>query len=197
MTNVLLKYVGFFCCLFLIRYYNFFHIVLPVREFVPSGSEPTISTFLIYNFGLSVFYYLIKFVIVGAILTTGLFLNKTHHDKANFGQLFTLGVSAEFIFLLSDLVKSIYFTFIATQYTELQFANLYPLSIFNLIDSDLGVLTYAFQILNGFEFLYFLYLARGISILIQSSFKEALGIVLYSYGSLLILWVLIMTYFNL
>ena len=198
MSSFLLKFAGFFCCLFLIKYYSFFYITLPVREFIPNGSTPTIVTFLIYNFGLSVLYYPFKFIVIVTILTFGIFLNKKYQDQANFGKLLTLAVSAEFIFLLSDVVKILYFTFYTTSYHELQFANFYPLSLFNLLNTHASSsFSYAFQVLNGFECIYIIYLVNGVSNLTEASFEESLGMVSYSYGFILIIWVLMVTCLNL
>jgi hypothetical protein len=197
MISTVVRYGCFFLAVFATRYYSFFFIVLPAREFVSNNSQPTFSSFLLLNFCLSIFYYLIKFLSVISILYAGLFFYKTSYEKVSFVQLFNLTVNCEFVFLLSDAVKIFYFEFYLTDITEPQFVNFYPLSIFNMFNGDWGLLSYLLQVLNGFEFLYIILLSRGISALTQSSFGNGLKVVSFSYGALLILWVLIITYLNL
>ena len=116
-----------------------------------------------------------------------------------FKQLWGFVITAEFIFLLIPIFKIIWFYFFQTNYTleDLQF--FYPLSAINIVGyEDLEPwLIYPFQVLNFFELAYWLILAYFIGKAIETTMDHGLKIVASSYGSALLLWVVVIMFFTL
>lgn len=188
---------GFLITLFLIKYYDFFYLYLPIRTFIAGGdSQQTISSFTIYNYLLKASFYLLKFLLIATILSGGIFLegNKNKLKVASIGDLYTLAMSAEFIFLLADMVKIIDFTFISTDYQDLDYLNYHPFSLFRLINVNPDSLfSYPLQSLNVFEFAYVGALGHGLKKLQFPNNNTGYRVVFFSYGSALVVWTVIIS----
>lgn len=201
MPNRLLIPILFFIALFIIRYYDFFYLYLPVRVYSMGGSyEPTLTSFLVYNYLLKIFLIGLKFLTVASVLAAGIFLegkvNKT--EMVGFRDLLVLAILAEFVLLGSDLTKIIHFTFINPSYDLEQYESFFPLSLFNALSVDgASEFAYVLQTLNLFEAAYIAVLIWGLRRLQYPQGLKAVEVTLFSYGSLLVIWMLIMTYFML
>jgi len=149
---------------------------------------------------------LIKTALVASILYIGTFFySKT---KVTFKQLWDIVVKAEFVFLLVGVLKIIWFYFFQTSYTLEDLQYFYPLSILNIVGYK-GLdawFIYPLQTLNLFELAYWLILAYYISKIASptknfegNNYKMDFGlkIVATSYGSALLLWVVVVMFFTL
>ncbi len=145
----------------------------------------------------------IKTTLVASVLYIGtFFFSKT---KVTFKQLFNAVVKAEFVFLGVGVLKIIWFYFFQTNYTLEDLQYFYPLSALNIVGYK-GLdnwFIYPLQVLNLFELAYWLLLAYFIGKLAFTEKDKGkpmdLGfkIVASSYGSALLLWVVVVMFFTL
>ena len=140
---------------------------------------------------------LIKTVLIASTLYIGtFFFSKV---EVTFKQLWGFVLTAEFVFLLVPLFKTVWFYFFQTNYTLEDLQYFYPLSALNIVGYT-GLepwFIYPFQTLNLFEFAYWLVLAFYIGKATQTNMDEGLKIVVCSYGSALLLWVVAIMFFTL
>jgi hypothetical protein len=198
MTNWRVTLPGFFILLFLIKYYDFFYLYLSVRSFtMGSEYEPTIASFALYNYVFKVIFYLGKFLIIAGVLNTGILLesNRNSEQIVSFGKLFLIAIAAEYFLLAIDAVKILDFTFFSTNYTEQDYLNYYPLSLFSLLDISVNsFLAPLLQTINLFEAAYVIFLANALGRFQYPERTRAIRVTIYSYGSMLLIWVLMITY---
>ena len=151
-------------------------------------------------------YIALKTCIISSVLYIGTFFySKT---KITFKQLLNIVLKAEFIFLLIPILKIIWFYFIQTNYTLEDLQYFYPLSALNIVgykNIDAWFI-YPLQTLNLFEVAYWLFLAYYIGKLaspsvagVQNKYPIDFGlkIVASSYGSALLLWVVLIMFVTL
>jgi hypothetical protein len=140
---------------------------------------------------------LIKTSLIASVLYIGtFFFSKV---TVSFKQLWTIVISAEFVFLLVPLFKIAWFYFFQTNYKLEDIQYFYPLSALNIVGYK-GLeawFIYPFQTLNLFELAYWLILAYYIGKATQSNMDSGLKIVGYSYGSALLLWVVTIMFITL
>lgn len=146
---------------------------------------------------------LLKITLISSVLYVGTFFySKT---KITFKQLFSVVVKAEFVFLGVGVLKIIWFYFFQTNYTLEDLQYFYPLSALNIVGYK-GLeawFVYPFQVLNLFELAYWLILAYFIGKLAFTTKDKGkpmdlgLKIVASSYGSALLLWVVVVMFFTL
>ena len=149
---------------------------------------------------------LIKTLTVATIIYIGSFFYSK--NKITFKQLLNAVIKAEFVFLGVGVLKIIWFYFFQTSYTleDLQYLQyFYPLSALNIVGYQ-GLeswFIYPLQVLNLFELAYWLLLAYFIGKLAFTEKDKGkpmdLGfkIVASSYGSALLLWVVVVMFFTL
>lgn len=149
------------------------------------------------------FLLLIKITLISSILCVGAFFYSK--AKVTFKQLFNAVVKAEFVFLGVGVAKIIWFYFFQTNYTLEDLQYFYPLSALNIVGYE-GLdawFIYPLQVLNLFELAYWLVLAFFIGKLAFTEKDKGkpmdLGfkIVASSYGSALLLWVVVIMFFTL
>ena len=146
---------------------------------------------------------LIKTSIIASVLYIGTFFYSK--AKVTFKQLFNAVVKAEFVFLGVGVLKIVWFYFFQTNYTLEDLQYFYPLSALNIVGYK-GLdawFIYPLQVLNLFELAYWLLLAYFIGKLAFTEKDKGkpmdLGfkIVASSYGSALLLWVVVVMFFTL
>lgn len=146
---------------------------------------------------------LIKTAIISSVLYIGTFFYSK--NKVTFKQLFNAVIKAEFVFLLVGVAKIIWFYFFQTNYTLEDLQYFYPLSALNIVGYK-GLdnwFIYPLQVLNLFELAYWLLLSYFIGKLAFTEKDKGkpmdLGfkIVASSYGSALLLWVVVVMFFTL
>ena len=148
-------------------------------------------------------FLLIKATIIASILYVGAFFYSK--AKVTFKQLFNAVVKAEFVFLGVGVAKIFWFYFFQTSYTLEDLQYFYPLSALNIVGYE-GLdawFIYPLQVLNLFELGYWLLLSYFIGKLAFTEKDKGkpmdLGfkIVASSYGSALLLWVVVIMFFTL
>lgn len=140
---------------------------------------------------------LIKTSLIASILYMGIFFFSK--IPITFKQLWNFAIIAEFIFLIVPIIKTIWFYFFQTNYTIEDIQYFFPLSALNIVDYK-GLepwLIYPFQIINLFELAYWLVLAYLIGKTTETNMDRGLKIVASSYGSALLLWVVVIMFFTL
>lgn len=125
--------------------------------------------------------------------------------KIEFGKLFKIALLADFVFVLGALAKLVILIFFKEISTleDLQFS---PLSVMELLDSSTidMLFVYPLSLLNVFELGYFLVLAWLLITVLNEANEErpvkygkSLQIVTVSYGSGLLLWVVLVMFLTL
>ena len=133
--------------------------------------------------------YLWKFTSLGFIIWVGCFL---FGYRVTFSQCWGLVLVAEFVFLVPELIKIVWFLAIKTDPTYYDIQAFYPLSLMNLIDYQELPSRYAypFKALNLFEPLYWYILALGIRHFARKGMNPAWFIVLGFYVPIFLLWLI-------
>lgn len=148
-------------------------------------------------------FLLIKIILIASIFYVGTFFYSK--SKITFKQLFNIVVNAEFVFVGVGVFKIVWFYFFQTSYTLEDVQYFYPLSALNIVGyKDLEVwFIYPLQVLNLFELTYWLLLSYFLG---KLAFTEndkdkpmdlGFKIVASSYGSALLLWVVVVMFFTL
>lgn len=146
---------------------------------------------------------LIKMSIIASIIYIGAFFYSK--AKVTFKQLFNAVVKAEFVFLGVGVLKIVWFYFFQTNYTLEDLQYFYPLSALNIVGykSLDAWFIYPLQVLNLFELAYWLLLSYFVGKLAFTEKDKGkpmdLGfkIVASSYGSALLLWIVVVMFFTL
>ena len=155
------------------------------------------------SYSLLILFLIIKTTIIASVLYIGTFFYSK--AKVTFKQLFNTVVKAEFVFLSVGVLKIVWFYFFQTNYTLEDLQYFYPLSALNIVGYQ-GLeswFIYPLQVLNLFELAYWLLLAYFIGKLAFTEKDKGkpmdLGfkIVASSYGSALLLWVVVVMFFTL
>jgi hypothetical protein len=139
--------------------------------------------------------YLVKFTLVSFCIVTGTLLANV---KISFKRVFQVVLVAEVIFFLPVLLRLGWFALVQTDYQLAEMQYFTPLSLANLFDvSKLEIWwVYPFQVANLFEVAYWLLLAYGLHLHTQREYESMLRLVLSSYGSGLLLWVVLVMFLN-
>jgi hypothetical protein len=133
--------------------------------------------------------YAWKFTVLGLVIWIGCFL---FGYRVTYSQCWGIVLMAEFVFLLPELVKIIWFLVIHSDPNYYDIQAFYPLSIMNLVDyQELPThYAYPFKALNLFELLYWYVLALGVAHFGKRGMKPAWTIVLGFYVPVFLLWLL-------
>lgn len=134
-------------------------------------------------------WVLLKWLLVTLCLQAGLVVS---NQRAPFASVWRLVVRAEWVFVLLASVRLVRFLLIRETFTLEDLQLFYPLSALNLFDQ--GSLepwwVYPFQVINVFEVIYWVVLARGLGRITGSGFGRSLNLVATGYGTGLLIWVL-------
>ena len=148
-------------------------------------------------------YILLKSSFIAVVLNIGIFFFSK--IEITFKRIWICVIKAEFLFLLVPILKIVWFCFFETSYTLEDLQYFYPLSALNIVGYK-GLdswFVYPLQVLNLFELAYWLLLAYFIGKLAFTEKDKGkpmdLGfkIVASSYGSALLLWVVVVMFFTL
>jgi hypothetical protein len=131
--------------------------------------------------------YLWKFTVIGFVIWVGCFL---YGYRVTFSQCFGIVIVSEYIFLLPECLKILYFLFIRTDPNLYDIKAYYPFSLMNFFDYYTIDKRYVYPLkaLNIFEVIYWALLVSGIHFYARKSKKVAWFIVLSTYGLIFFLW---------
>lgn len=144
---------------------------------------------------------LLRVFYTSVFLFIGIFFTE---QKIEFGKIFKVALLADFIFVLSALVRLVMFIFFV-EVSSLEDFGFQPLSILGLVDQNAvnPVFLYPLGRVNIFQFLYFFVLAALFKWLLNETgtkpynYWKSLRLVVVSYGSGLLLWILFIMFFTL
>ena len=131
--------------------------------------------------------YAWKFTVIGFVLYTACFL---YGYKISFSQCWGIALTSEFIFLIPETLKIIWFLTVKQDPTLYDIRAFYPLSLMHFFDyySLDKKWAYPLKALNVFEILYWWLLYLGLHQLINRSRKIILYLVTSTYIPLFFLW---------
>lgn len=143
-------------------YYDFFDQQMSferITEFIDVSKRFEWITYIIIPI-----YLLVKFFIVAACLSVGVLLFGYNID---FKKLFHIALLADVIFIVPPIIKIFWFGVAFTDYNLTDIQYFFPLSAISLVNPKQvdGWLLYPLQMLNIFEFLYWIALALGLKII--------------------------------
>jgi len=151
----------------------------------PEGSWLTVRSALQY---LTIpLVYCWKFLVLGFVIWVGSFM---YGYRVTFEQCWRIVMSAEFVFLIPEILKILFFLFIETEPDYYRINAFYPLSLINLFN-EAGIderFHYPLKALNLFEIIYMYLLAHGLMFFSNRPLRNTITIVLISYLPLLLAW---------
>jgi hypothetical protein len=193
---ILILFSVFYCVLLFVTnkyvltenvYYNLLsdrYEIDRIEQFVKFNDKVSWISYLTFP----IFIFL-KWLFIGGAIYTIYYLR----DKpVSFGKCMRIVAFAEIAMLLALYVKLVYFLIHRVE-SFTMFQSYSSLSILNLISlsSIPTYLIYPFQLLNLFEVFYWLLLSYGLYFEWEDKFVNAIKVTFWSYGVLLIFWVVL------
>lgn len=131
--------------------------------------------------------YLWKFTIISFVIWVGCFM---FGYKVTYSNYWSIVLISEFIFIIPELIKIIWFMFIDTDPNYNTVLNFYPLAAINLFDVEQlqKRFVYPLKALNLFEVVYWVALVYGVQAFAKKNRTTAVFIVASSYILLFLLW---------
>lgn len=135
------------------------------------------------------FVYLWKFTVIAFVIWVGCFM---YGYRVTYTQCWGVVIGAEFIFLIPEIMKIIWFMTIVTDPSYNDIRAFYPLSLINFVDYYEIDTRYAYPLraLNVFEIVYWFALVNGIHHYAKKEKSYVWWIVLCSYVLIFLLWLL-------
>lgn len=136
--------------------------------------------------------YLWKFTVYALILWLAAFV---FGHRLTFWQCWQIVAAAEFIFLVPEILKILWFLFVNTDPEYWDVRAFYPLSLMNMVDYETidSQWHYPLKSLNLFELIYWFLLVAGVQIRLNKGYKTAFLIVFCSYVAFYLLWLVYYT----
>ena len=131
--------------------------------------------------------YLWKFTVIGFVIWVGCFL---FGYRVTFSQCWGIAIVSEFVFLIPEILKILWFLLMVPDPTYNEIRGFYPLSLMNLFDYSSIDTRYAYPLraLNLFEPIYWYLLVSGVHFFARKQKSIAWFIVLCSYVLLFLIW---------
>jgi hypothetical protein len=135
------------------------------------------------------FVYLWKFTVIAFVIWIGCFM---YGYRVTYSQCWGVVIGAEFIFLVPEVLKIIWFMTVQTDPTYHEVRSFYPLSLIQLVDYDALDKAWAYPLrsLNVFEIAYCFLLVNGIHFYARKEKKTVWLIVACSYILIFLLWLI-------
>jgi len=187
--------------------YNYFIQTdeLLVRNFSDKYTQEAINHIL--NFRHTWFWVSYAFVPISMYISTSLialiisltiwiyYLNEIS-PNVQFSDTWRIVLFAQWSMIAAIFAKVFWFGFIHTDYTLEELASFYPLSIINFFDINKldKLYVYPLQLINVFELIYWIVLVVGVKNLLNGTWIKSLQIVFFSYGVILIVWVVVIMF---
>lgn len=135
------------------------------------------------------FVYLWKFTVIAFVIWIGCFM---FGYRVTYSQCWGVVIGAEYIFLIPEILKILWFMFIQTDPTYHDISGFYPLSLIHLVEFDALDKRWAYPLraLNLFEIAYWFLLVEGVHHYARKDKKYVWIIVACSYILIFFLWLL-------
>ena len=135
------------------------------------------------------FVYLWKFTVIAFVIWVGCFM---YGYRVTYAQCWGVVIGAEFIFLIPEVLKILWFMAIDTDPNYNDIRAFYPLSLIHFFDYDSLPKRWAYPLraLNVFEVIYWFLLVQGIHHYARKHKNTVWLIVACSYILLFVLWLL-------
>ncbi|WP_290797587.1 hypothetical protein [Flavihumibacter sp. UBA7668] len=163
-----------------------------------AGNENEGQLTEIFSKSRTVSYFLIPVAMAGKLLFISLIIHATlifSDRKLDFKAVFYIVLSSELIFILASLLRTIVLVFFKEVHTLDDIANYTSLSIAAIFPLEKNhPLHFSFMSINMFEVVYMLLLGFLVSQKLQVKFEHGMRFILYSYGSFLITWILLVSF---
>lgn len=133
--------------------------------------------------------YLWKFTVIAFVIWIGCFM---FGYRVTYSQSWGVVLSAEYIFLIPEVLKILWFMFVETDPTYNDIGAFYPLSLINFVDFETidKRWGYPLRAINVFEVIYWFLLVQGIHHHARKDKKYVWIIVACSYILIFALWLL-------
>ena len=133
------------------------------------------------------FVYLWKFTVISFVIWVGCFM---FGYRVTYTQCWGVVIGAEYIFLIPEVLKIMWFMTVQTDPTLGDISAFYPLSLMHFFDYESIDKRWAYPLraLNAFEIVYWFALVKGINHFARKDEKYVWTIVLCSYVLLFFLW---------
>lgn len=133
------------------------------------------------------FIYLWKFTVIAFVVWVGCFM---FGYRVTYLQCWGVVISAEYIFLVPELIKIAWFMAVETDPTYNEIRGFYPLSAIHFVDYDMIDKRWAYPLraINVFEIIYWVLLVEGIHHYARKDKKYVWIIVACSYILIFVLW---------
>ena len=133
--------------------------------------------------------YLWKFTVIAFVIWIGCFM---FGYRVTYSQCWGVVIGAEFIFLIPEILKILWFMMVETDPTYNDISGFYPLSLIHFIDFESIDKRWAYPLraLNLFEIAYWFLLVEGIHHYARKDKKYVWIIVACSYILIFFLWLL-------
>jgi len=131
--------------------------------------------------------YLWKFTIISFVIWVGCFM---FGYKVTYSNCWSIVLISEFIFIIPEFIKIIWFLFIDTDPDYNTVLNFYPIAAINLFDVEQlqKRFVYPLKAINLFEVVYWIVLIHGVHAYAKKKRNTAAFIVLSSYVLLFLIW---------
>lgn len=159
-------------------------------EFLQDRPEGTILRILnTIKFVSIPFVYLWKFTVIAFVVWVGCFM---FGYRVTYTQCWGVVIGAEYVFLIPEIMKILWFMTVQTDPTLQDISSFYPLSLMNLVDYSAIDKRWAYPLraLNVFEIVYWFLMVEGIQHFARKDKKYIWIIVSCSYILLFALWLL-------
>ena len=133
--------------------------------------------------------YLWKFTVIAFVIWIGCFM---FGYRVTYTQCWGVVIGAEYIFLIPEILKIVWFMVVDTDPTYRDISGFYPLSLIHFVDFDALDKRWAYPLraLNLFEIVYWFLLVAGIHHFARKDRKYVWIIVACSYILIFFLWLL-------
>jgi hypothetical protein len=133
------------------------------------------------------FIYLWKFTVIAFVIWVGCFM---FGYRVTYGQCWGVVIGAEYVFLIPEILKIIWFMAVETDPTYNDISGFYPFSLIQLVDFEALDKRWAYPLraLNIFEIIYWFLLVEGVHHYARKNKKYVWVIVACSYVLIFFLW---------
>lgn len=206
-TTIKTRYILLFSMILIILFDTYFRSFLLTRDIFYDFYAEQLSIDQIENFLNSrdewaflsyiilPLIYLIKISLTAICVYTGIYFYQ--NEGISLKDIIRIVIKADLVFFIPALIKLLWFSFINTNFSLVDFQYFMPISLLSIFEvSQIEKwLIYPLQTLNIFELVFWLLLGYQLKPLLKKDFSESLKLILASYGSGLMIWIIFVVFF--